>query len=46
MGEFDKITERAVARIHAVVVGHVVPVVAAGETWNGISQSAVIPRCK
>jgi hypothetical protein len=35
VGEFDKITERPIARIHAVIVGNVIAVVAAGRDVEG-----------
>ena len=43
VGELDKVAERAIGWIDAVVVGDIVAIVAPGEGWKGISQIAVTP---
>ena len=35
MGEFDKITQRAVARIHAVIIGNVIAVITTRRNLKG-----------
>ena len=40
LGELDEVPEGAVAGIDAVIVGHVVAVVAQGEGWKGMQPDS------